>query len=214
MNTAAYRILLVDDHAMVRRGLRELIRDHFPDAVCQEADSAPMAIEQIHREDWDLVLLDINLPGRSGLDLLTEIRGLRADLPVLVLSMHPEDQYALRCLRAGANGYITKDRADRELAGAIVRVLQGGRYVSRELGEELALQVAVPGDRPRHASLSSREFEVFLKLAGGVPVKEIAAMLSLSVKTISTYRTRVLQKLGLRTNADLMKYALRHDLLP
>lgn len=206
------RILLVDDHAVVRRGLCQILADELGDVVCGEAASVPEAIEQIHRQNWDLVITDITLPGPSGLDLLKAMRSLRPRLPVLVLSVHGEDQFAIRVIRAGAAGYLNKDSAPQELVGAVRRVLDGGQYVSRTLAEKLASILQTATEQAPHEKLSDREFEVFRLLAHGHTVKEIALALNLSVKTVSTYRARTLAKMGLHHNADLTRYAVQHGL--
>lgn len=206
------RILIADDHSVVRRGLRDLLADAFPGAEFEEAENAAQTLESIWKQKHDLLILDINMPGRSGLDVLKEIRQSAPRMPTLVLSIHPEDQYATRVLKAGAAGYITKDAADQQLVAAVQKVLAGGKYISATLAERLATEVSVGSDKPLHALLSDREFEVFRMIASGRTVKEISGVLSLSVKTISTYRTRILEKTGLKTNADIMRYAVQHGI--
>ena len=206
------RVLIVDDHAIVRRGLRELLSDEFRGAAFGEASTAQQALEQLWKQKWDVALLDITLPGRSGLDLLKEFKAARPRLPVLVLSVHPEDQFALRALKAGAEGYLTKESAPEELVKAIRKILAGGRYVSPTLAEKLALGVRKDSTRAPHETLSDREYEVMCWIASGKAVTEIAADLSLSPKTISTYRTRILEKLGVKNSAEIVQYALRNGL--
>jgi DNA-binding NarL/FixJ family response regulator len=207
------RFLLVDDHALVRRGLRELLADEFPGCAFVEAGTGPEAAALIGTADFTLVILDLTIPGRDGLSVLKEFHERLPNLPVLVLSVHAEEQYAIRALRAGASGYITKESAPEELSKAIRKVLTGGRYVSSSLAERLASDLAPGSGRPPHESLSDRELQVLRMVAVGKSVKEIGAELALSEKTISTYRARTLEKMEMKTNADLMRYALRCGLV-
>jgi DNA-binding NarL/FixJ family response regulator len=207
------RILLVDDHAVVRRGVRDILTESLGKVSFGEASKPSEAIEQLQASDWDVVVLDISLPGRGGLDALREIKRLRPTVPVLVLSMHAEDHYALRALRAGAAGYVNKDSAAEELAGAVRKVLAGGTHVSAKLAETLAKSLRSDSSRPVHERLSDRELEVLRALAAGKTVKEIGVDLALSEKTVSTYRTRLLDKMQMRTNAELIQYALREGLV-
>jgi DNA-binding NarL/FixJ family response regulator len=207
------RILIVDDHAILRRGLRALLSDAFHEAEFGEASNAEQALEQLGEKGWDVALLDITLPGKSGLDLLKEFKAARPRLPVLVLSVHPEDQFAVRALRAGAEGYMTKESAPEELVQAIRKILAGGRYVSPTLAEELALGLTKDFARTPHETLSDREYEVMCRIASGRTVTEIAGDLSLSVKTISTYRARILEKLGVKNSAEITRYAIRNGLV-
>jgi DNA-binding NarL/FixJ family response regulator len=207
------KILLADDHAVVRRGLKQILADEFTRAAFGEARNAQEALDLVWKEKWDVVILDITMPGRSGLEVLREIKRSRPKLPVLVLSMHPENQFAVRVLKRGAAGYMTKESAPDELVGAIKKVLAGGRYVSASLAEKLASYVSSDAQKPPQESLSDREFQVLRLIASGKAVSEIARELSLSVKTISTYRTRILEKMGLRNNAELMHYAMQHQLV-
>ena len=206
------RVLIVDDHAILRRGLRSLLSDVFARAEFGEASNAEQALE-LGKERWDVALLDITLPGKSGLDLLKELKAARPRLPVLVLSVHPEDQFAIRALKAGAEGYMTKESAPEKLVEAIHKILAGGRYVSPTLAEKLALSVRKDFTRTPHETLSDREYEVMCRIASGKTVTEIAGELSLSVKTISTYRTRLLEKLGVKNSADITRYAIRNQLV-
>lgn len=198
---------------MVRRGLRQILADEFKRATFGEARNAQEALDLVWKENWDIVVLDITMPGRSGLDVLREIKKSRPKLPVLVLSMHPENQFAVRVLKRGANGYMTKESAPEEFVGAIKKILAGGRYVSPSLAEKLATYVSSETQKPPQELLSDREFQVLRLIASGKIVSEIAKELSLSVKTISTYRTRILEKMGLRNNAELMHYAMQHQLV-
>ncbi|HEX9879405.1 MAG TPA: response regulator transcription factor [Candidatus Binatia bacterium] len=207
------RVLIVDDHAIVRRGLRELLSDEFRGAAFGEASNAQQALEQISKKEWDVALLDITLPGRSGLDLLKEVKAARPRLPVLVLSAHPEDQFAVRVLKAGGEGYLTKESAPEELAKAIRKILAGGRYVSPTLAEKLAVSVRKDSTRAPHETLSDREYEIMCCIASGKTVAQIAGGLSLSPKTISTYRVRILEKLGVKNNAEIIRYAIQNSLV-
>jgi DNA-binding NarL/FixJ family response regulator len=208
-----FKILIVDDHAVVRRGVRELLREEFGDSEFGEAGSADEARAKCRSGDWDLILLDIAMPpGRSGLDILRDLKLSCPKTAVLVQSMHTEEQFASRVMKAGAAGYITKQSMAQELIRAVRKVLAGGRYVSETFAEQLAGSL-VDATRPAHEALSEREFQVLQKLAGGSTVKEIGAELSLSIKTISTYRSRIMQKMGLRNNAELMRYALEYSLV-
>jgi DNA-binding NarL/FixJ family response regulator len=206
-------VLVVDDHAIVRRGIRELIAEAFPDASVTEATNADEVLARLDPWPWNLVILDIAMPGRGGMDALPQIHGAHPDTPVLVLSAHAEEQYAIRALRAGAVGYLTKDSATEELVLAVHKVLAGGTYVSASLAEYLARGIGNANGRPLHESLSDREFQVFCMLAAGKAVTQIAAELSLSDKTISTYRARVLEKLGMSSNAELVRYAIAAGLV-
>jgi DNA-binding NarL/FixJ family response regulator len=209
------KVLIVDDHAIVRRGLQQILLDEYDDIEFGEATNAGEALQQIYRQSWDVIILDISMPGgRSGLDVLKEIKKDRPGSRVLVLSMHPEDQLATRVLKAGASGYMTKESAPDELVTAINKVLEGGSYVSPSLAELLAREIQRgTGDEALHKRLSDREYEVMIMIASGKTVSEIAEDLSLSVKTISTYRTRVLEKIHMKSNAELARYAIRHGLV-
>lgn len=207
------RVLMVDDHAVMRRGLKEILEEQFDDLEVGEAATAAEALQNIHSQDWDVVVLDITMPGRSGLDVLRELKSARPKLPALVLSMHPEDQYAVRALKAGAAGYLTKEAAAEELVVAIKRVLTGKKYVSASLAANLASLLEAGSDGPVHETLSDREYQVLCMIALGRTVSEIAGALSLSVKTVSTYRARILSKMQMKTNAELMRYALEQGLV-
>jgi DNA-binding NarL/FixJ family response regulator len=206
------RILVADDHAVVREGVKQILANLDDMKVSGEAGSGPETLAMLDRQDYDLVLLDISMPGRSGLEILEDIRNVRPKLPVLVLSMHPEEQYALRALRAGAAGYLTKASAPQELIGAIRKAAKGGKYVTASLAEKLAFQLDMDAVKPRHETLSNRELQIMLMIAAGKSVSEIAAELSLSVKTVSTYRVRLLAKLGMKTNAEMMRFAIEEGL--
>jgi two-component system invasion response regulator UvrY len=207
------RILMVDDHAVVRRGLRQILADDLPGAEFGEAGDAAEALARVTALEWDVVILDLSMPGRSGLEVIREICAQRPKLPILVLSMHSEDQYAIRALRAGAAGYLTKESAPEALVEAVRTVHDGGRYVSAALAERLAAKGGVDDGRPPHEALSDREFQVMRMIAAGRTVKEIGFDLGLSEKTISTYRTRILEKMRMRTNAEVTRYAVRAGLV-
>jgi two-component system, NarL family, invasion response regulator UvrY len=207
------RILIADDHTVVRKGLRQILLEEFPSAEIIETSDAATLFLKVLREDWDVVITDISMPDKSGLEVLQQIRRDYPKLPVLILSAHSEDQYAIRSLKAGASGYLCKDSASEELVNAVRRILMGKKYITASLAEKLAFHLDQDADRPPHESLSDREFEVMKLIAGGKVVSEIAAQLFLSVTTISTYRARILTKMDLKTNYDLTRYAMENDLL-
>jgi len=204
---------LTDDHALVRQGLKLILADHFKKAVFGEARNAEEALARVLKEKWDVAVLDITMPGRGGLELLKEIKRLRPKLPVLVLSMHPEDQFAVRMLKAGAAGYLTKESAGNELVGAIEKVVAGGRYVSASLGERMASYLDLDLQKAPDERLSDREFLVLRMIASGKTVSQIAKELYLSVKTVSTYRARMLQKMDMKNNSELTHYAMQRGLV-
>jgi len=206
------KILLADDHAVVRSGLKQILTEAFSRATYGEARNGQEALDLVWKQNWDVVVLDITMPGRSGLDVLRQIKESKPKLPVLVLSMHPENQFATRVLKCGASGYMTKESAPAELVGAIKNVLAGRRYVSASLAESLAASLSTNHKAPQD-KLSDREFQALRLIASGKTVSEIARELSLSVKTISTYRARILEKMGLKNNAELMRYAMQHRLV-
>lgn len=206
------RVLIADDHAIVRKGLQQIVKEQAPMMDVTEASDGNEVLEQINNHKWDCLVLDISMPGRNGLDILHEVRHSRPTLPVLILSMHPEEQYAIRVLKAGAAGYMTKDMALDELVGAIQRVVGGGRYISPTLAEKLALGLTGQMDKLPHETLSDREYTVLLMIGRGKSVGEIADELGLSVKTISTYRSRILEKLDMKSNADLIRYVIDNSL--
>jgi len=207
------RILVCDDHPIVRKGLREILEQEDAPVTVAEAASAQEALELARKKAWDTVVLDITMPGRSGLELLKDLKRERPNVPVLVLSVHPAEQYAIRVLRAGASGYLTKESAPEELLTAVRRIVRGGRYVSPSVGETLVADLGRPAEDLPHHGLSDREFEIMRLLASGKRASEIGRELNLSVKTVSTYRARVLQKLNLRTTAEIMRYAMSHGLV-
>jgi two-component system, NarL family, invasion response regulator UvrY len=207
------RVLIADDHEVLRRGLKSILTEAFSDLMAGEATNAQQAIEAVEKQSWDVVLLDINMPGRSGLEALQDIKRLRPQLPVVVLSVFAEQDYAVRAFKLGACGYVSKQSASSELLAAISKALAGGRYVTPALAEALAATVAGATPAMPHEMLSNRELEVLRLVALGKPLKEIAGELSLSEKTIGTYRLRISQKLGLSTNVELARYAMQHKLV-
>jgi two-component system, NarL family, invasion response regulator UvrY len=207
------RILIADDHAVVRQGLKQILAAEFKNAVFGEAGNGQQALEQVWKESWDVLVLDITMPGQSGLDVLKAIKKSRPKLPVLMLSMHPEDQFAVRMLKIGAAGYMTKESAPAALVGAVKKVISGGRYVSPALAEKMAAYLAIDVQTLPHERLSDREFLVLRLIASGKTVSVIAKELALSVKTISTYRTRILEKTGMINSAELTHYAIQNNLV-
>lgn len=207
------RILIADDHAVVRRGLKQILAENFPRAVIGEGADAPEALKEARQHEWDIVILDLNLAGRSGLDVLKELKARRPKLPVLILSIHSEDQYAARALKAAASGYLMKEAAPEELVRAVRKALRGGHYVSTAFAEKMATDLGREGERPAHEALSDREDQVLRLIASGKSSGEIAEMLGVSVKTVTTYRSRVGAKLGIKRTAYLTRYALEHGLI-
>lgn len=207
------RALIADDHAVVRRGLMELLKDEIPNISFAEARNSQEALELVERHPWEIVILDISMPGASGLDVLGELKKVRPRLPVLFLSVHPEEQFARRAMKTGAAGYLTKESVPEELVKAVRKVLAGGRYISEGLTERLAWELGSEFKLSGHEALSNREFQVLRMMAKGKAAKEIADELTLSVKTVSTYRARILLKLGLNSTAELIRYAIRNGLV-
>lgn len=215
MNTAAksLRILIVDDHYVVRQGLKGILAEHRPEAEFGDASNAQEALDFAWRESWDLVLLDISMPGRGGLDVLKDLRQNFPKLPVIVLSMHPEEQFAIRVLKLGASSYIRKDSAGHDLIKGVDAALRGAKYITPMIAQQLAVNLERDHEGPSHLALSDREYQVLCLLSSGKTVKEVGNELSLSVKTISTYRSRILEKMNLKNNSQLMRYAVRHHLI-
>jgi DNA-binding NarL/FixJ family response regulator len=207
------KILIADDHAIVREGLKQILSESPDLVVVAEASAGQEVLDKIMKNDLDLVILDIAMPGRGGLDILKEIKSQKPKLPVLILSMYPEDQYAVRVLKSGASGYLTKESAPVELVKAIRQISQGKKYISPSLAEKLAVDLEISPDRPSHETLSDREYQVMCMIASGKTLKEIADGLSLSIKTISTYRSRILEKMNMKTNAELTHYAIKNRLV-
>jgi two-component system invasion response regulator UvrY len=207
------RILIVDDHAIVREGLKRIIDDAPGLEVGAEAGGATEALDQLRAGRWDVVVLDRDLPGRGGLELLGDIKRGYPNLPVLILSFHAEEAYAVPAMQAGADGYLMKDSGTGQLVEAIKKLASGGKFVTPSLAEQLATAVGGDAGKPRHAVLSEREHEVLRLIASGVTVSQIAAQMALSVKTVSTYRRRILNKMNLQNNAQLTHYAIKHQLI-
>ncbi len=209
----ALRILIADDHAVIRKGLKQILLEAFPDVYIGEAIDAEEVTAKTISESWDIVITDLSMPGRSGLDVALDIRQNFPKLPVLVLSIHPEEQYAIRALKSGASGYISKDAATEELVSAVKRLLSGKKYISTAIADKLAEGIGINQHISPHELLSNREYEIFILLAQGKQVSDIAEQLHLGVTTISTYRTRLLGKMLLRNNAELTRYAIANQLI-
>ncbi len=207
------RVLIADDHPIVREGLKQILSDTEDIVVVDEADSGSAVLSLTMRNNYDVILLDISMPGRDGLEVLKELKQLKPKLSVLVLSMYPEEHYAVRVLRGGASGYLTKSSAPDELISAIRKVASGRKYISSTLAERLTYELDRDADKPLHEILSDREYQVMHMLATGKSVKEIADELSLSVKTVSTYRTRILGKMNIKNNAEIVLYAVQNKLV-
>lgn len=206
-------ILIADDHPVVRQGLRQMLASETDLNVVGEARNGHEVVEISKRVEWDVAVLDYNMPGRTGLELVKELKQRHPGRPVLILSMYPEERYALRALKAGAAGYITKESASGELVNAIRKVAKGGRYVSASLGERLAQELAGDSERPVHERLSDREYQIMWMIASGKTVGDVAEQLFLSPNTVSTYRARILRKMNMKSNAELMHYAIAHHLV-
>lgn len=207
------KILVVDDHALVRRGVISLLREHLPDSEFGEAESSREGFCAILKQPWDLAIIDVSMPGRSGLELLRDIRGVKPSMPVLVLSAHEERDYAIRALKLGAAGYVSKEVAAEVLVAAVKRVIAGGKYVSPSLAELMAGSLAGAATETTHEMLSNRELQVLKLIASGKSLKEIGEELALSEKTVATYRSRIGEKMGIQSNVDLTRYAMRHGLV-
>jgi two-component system invasion response regulator UvrY len=207
------RILIADDHAIIRKGLKQILLEEYPSAIIEEVSDAEEVIKKTISDEWDIIICDLSMPGRSGLDVVQQMKQNFPKLPVLILSIHPEEQYAIRVLRAGAAGYLSKDAATQELVKAVQRVLQGRKYVSSAIAEKMASELDQDTSRPPHEVLSDREFDVFKMIAFGKTVSEIAEQLALSITTVSTYRARILVKMNMKTNAELTRYGLENKLI-
>ena len=207
------RILLADDHTMFREGLKKILSESLVFVVAGEAGNAQETLEKVRATDFDLVVLDISMPGMDGIDILKQIKRMKPHLHVLILSMHPEDQYAFRAIKGGASGYLTKDKAADELIEAIRRIATGRKYISPDVAEQLAIDIEKDSDRPLHQKLSDREYQVMCLIATGKTVKQIAEELALGVSTISTLRGRILKKFDMKTNTEIAHYAVKHGLV-
>jgi len=207
------KILIADDHRMFREGLKHILAEYPDLVVADEANNGQEVLDKIWKNNYDMVLLDITMPGMTGLEALKQLKNDKPKLPVLILSMHPEEQYAIRVLRAGASGYLTKESAPDELITAIRKISQGRKYITPSLAERLASEFEADSEKPLHDILSDREYQVLRMIAAGKTVKYIAKELSLSIKTVSTYRTRIMEKMKMKTNAEVMHYVIKHQLL-
>lgn len=208
-----FNVLLADDHKIVRHGLKKILEDEFTEVFVGEASRDTEVFEQLNHNKWDLVILDINMPGKSGLEILKDIKSLYPELPVLILSMYPEEQFALRVMKSGASGYVRKDSAPEELVNAVNEILNGRKYLSTVVMDILSDSIKKGGKTELSEILSDREYEIFMLIAQGKTISEIAEILSLSVKTVSTHRTHILEKTKLKNNADIVMYAVRNKLL-
>jgi len=206
-------ILIADDHAIVREGLKQIIKDDPQMVVSGEAGTGPEALDLLSKGTYDIVILDVSMPGPSGLEVLKQIKARWPELPVMMLSMYPEEQYAIRALKSGASGYLTKENAPDELVAAIRKAARGGKYISSSLAEKLAFNLETTTKKAPHEKLSDREYEVMCMIARGKTSTEIAEELNLSVKTISTYRSRILEKLGMENNSEIIRYAIKNHLV-
>lgn len=207
------KVIIVDDHELIREGLKKVLIKNSDLEVVGEAGNSNELIGLLDQHDVDVVILDISMPGRSGLELLRDIKNLYPKVKTLVLSMHPEDRFAIRALKAGASGYLSKQSAAKELVNALRKIKSGGKYISPALAEQLALEIETPSDKPLHEKLSNREFEIMIKISLGKSVSEIAGDLALSVNTITSYRSRVMQKMNMRSNAEIIRYAIKNQLV-
>jgi two-component system, NarL family, invasion response regulator UvrY len=207
------KIFIADDHPVVRMGIKQILSEVKDMTVADEAGTGQETLKKVAKNDYDVILLDISMPGRNGLDILRELKNKKPKIPVLILSIYPEDQYAVRVLKLGAAGYLTKESVPEELINAIRKVAQGRKYISPSLAEKLATDLELNSDKPPHENLSDREYQVLCLLASGKRLKDIADTLSLSIKTISTYRTRILEKMKMDNNAELIRYALQNNLV-
>jgi len=207
------RILIADDHAIIRKGLKQILLEEYPSAIIEEVKDAEEVIKKTINSEWDIIICDLSMPGRSGLDVVQQVKQNFPKLPVLILSIHPEEQYAIRVLKAGAAGYLSKDAATEELVIAVQRVLQGRKYISASIAEKMATELDHDSNKPPHEILSDREFDIFKMISAGKTVSEIAEQFSLSITTVSTYRARLLVKMNMKTNAELTRYALENKLI-
>ena len=207
------RILIADDHTVVRKGLRQILAEEFTNAVIEDVSNADDLIKKVILEQWHVVISDLTMPGKSGLEALQEIKKINPALPVLILSIHPEEQYAIRVLKAGASGYLSKDTAPDELVNAVRRVMQGKKFITLSIAERIADSFNLDSEKLQHESLSDRELNVFKMIASGKSITEIAESLSLSVTTVSTYRSRIMGKMNMKNNASLTLYAIEHGML-
>ena len=207
------KILIADDHSVVRKGLRSILVDSYPHAQIEEVGDAMELINKVAKEEWTVIISDISMPGRSGVDAIKQVKEIAPKTPMLMLSVHAPEQYAVRCIKAGASGYLTKESAPEELVKAIEHILTGKRYITPDIAEMLADAYGEDIDKSPHELLSDREFEVLKLIAAGVSITEVAEQLMLSVNTVSTYRARILEKMHMHTTADMIKYAIKHNII-
>lgn len=205
-------ILIADDHAIIRRGLKQLLLEEYPFAIIEEADNAEELIQKAISSKWDVVISDISMPGRSGIDALQQIKKSVPHLPVLIMSMYPEEQYAIRAFKAGASGYLAKETIHYNLINAVQKVLSGKKFITQTIAEKMANSIIDEREKPLHEYLSNREYQVFILLTAGKSASEIAEQLSINATTVSTYRSRILEKMGMKSNAELIRYALEKKL--
>lgn len=207
------RILIADDHSVIRNGVKQVLSNEFNDVEFGEADNSVEIFRKIKENKWDMLILDMDMPGRNGLEVLKQLKDEKSRIPVLMFSMHPEEQIAIRALKSGASGYLAKDAASAELANAVRQIISGRKYIPPSLAEQLATQIENPLNKAPHELLSDREYETLLLFARGKTVSQIAKELSLGIPTISTYRARILEKMQMKTNAELVNYAIRNNLV-
>jgi two-component system invasion response regulator UvrY len=208
-----YRILIADDHPLFRRGVKEILQDGFNGATIGEAANVQEMLDRVRQESWDAVVMDITMPGKSGTGALRDLKSARPMLPVIILTMHPEEQYAVRMFKAGANGYVTKATFPVELIQAMKTILSGGRYITPKVADSMACYLNAPRDHPSHQALSDREFQVLKLLAHGKSISAIGEELAVSITTVSTYRARILEKMQMTNRAELIRYAVEHGLV-
>jgi DNA-binding NarL/FixJ family response regulator len=208
-----YRILIADDHPLFRRGVKEILEDGFNGATIGEAANVQEMLDRVRQESWDAIVMDITMPGKSGIEALRDLKRARPMLPVIILTMHPEEQYAIRMFKAGANGYVTKATFPVELIQAMKTILSGGRYITPKVADSMVCYLNAPRDQPSHQALSDREFQVLKLLAHGRSISAIAEELAVSITTVSTYRARILEKMQMTTSAELIRYAVEHGLI-
>lgn len=207
------KIIIADDHAIVREGLKQILSDSLHITSIDDVSDGIELLNKIQKNDYDIIILDISMPGKSGIETLRDIKSIKPNIPVLMLSIHPEEQYAIRVLKAGASGFISKDSAPDELIAAVEKIIGGHKYITPTLAEKLASEISPAKDKPAHEYLSNREFEVFKMIAAGNTITEIANSFNLSVKTISTYRARIYEKMNLSSRAELTQYAIQNKLI-
>ena len=207
------KIIIADDHELIREGLKKVLVKNSEIEVVAEAASSWELLEILSKKEVDIVVLDISMPGKSGLETLRDIKNYYPKVKTLILSMHPEERFAIRALKSGASGYLSKQSAAKELENALLKIMHGGKYISNAVAEQLALEIETPSDKALHEKLSNREFEIMIKISLGKSVSDIADELSLSVNTITSYRTRLLQKMNMKSNAELIRYSLKNQLV-